>query len=146
MMCTCFGTIIHLCFLTKICIYFLKINTDVDVYLNRLTSNPVRFKSSYAVVQCVVLLVHTDVGCCEFWYTFVVKVQYIIQMWSQIELALLAMFLNGFCGHTETNIQHNNHAILDTTYFNCIKNYFQFSLNYYTKLPLQYHSLTFQEI
>ena len=52
-------------FLTKIFIYFMKINTDVDVYLNMLTSNPVRFKSSYAVVQCVALLVHTDVGCCE---------------------------------------------------------------------------------
>jgi hypothetical protein len=89
-----------------------------------LTSNPVRFKSSYAVVQCVVLLVHTDVECCEVWYTFVVKVQYFIQMWSQIELALLAMCLNGFCSHAETNIRHNNHGILDTTSFNCIKHYF----------------------
>jgi len=57
MTCTCFGIVIHLCFLTKILIYFLKINTDVDVYLNMLTSNTVRCKSSYVVVQCVVLLV-----------------------------------------------------------------------------------------
>lgn len=116
MMCTCFGIIIHLGFLTNICIYFLKINTNIDVYLNMLTSNPV-------------LLVHAYVGCCEVWYTFVVKVQYIIQVWSQIELALLAMFLNGCCSHAETNIQHNNHGILDTTCFNCIKNFFQFYIN-----------------
>lgn len=116
-------------FLTNICIYFWKINKDIDVYLNMLTSNPIRFMSSYVVLHCVVLLVHTDIGCCEVWYTFVVKVQYIIQLWSQIELALLAMFLNGFCSHAETNIQPNNHGILDTTCFNCIKNFFQFSVN-----------------
>jgi hypothetical protein len=98
-------------------------------YLNMMTSNPIRFKSSYAVLRCMVLLVKTDVGFCEVWYTFKVKVQHIIQMWSQIELALLTMFLNGFCSHAETNIQHNNHGILDTTSFNCIKNFFQFSLN-----------------
>ena len=43
----------------------MKINTDFDAYLNTLTSNTVRYKSSYAVVKCVVLLVNTNVGCCE---------------------------------------------------------------------------------
>jgi hypothetical protein len=50
------------------------------------------------------LLVLSELSCCEALFTFVMKVQYIIQVWCDIEFVFIAAHHDGFFGHTETDI------------------------------------------
>lgn len=60
------------------------------------------------------------------------KVQHIIQMWSLIQFQFPAVFLNGFLGHAETDIQHDIHSY--KAIFGSEGSKFKFLLNIFNRI------------